>query len=764
MTFVNGLTDVNESPEQIDGAEGKVSGQQLDLLLHQLQRLPTPHAVAARLVELASGADETSAPDELVRLISCDQALTARLLYLTGDASPERPRTAQGAARLLKPQVVRSEVLSVNIGEVRSLEEAPRADLVEFWRHCLAVGIATEMLAEVLQLPLDPKESFTCGLLHDLGKLALWTLLPKSYARVLEAAEDLNGSITDHERNIIGVDHCVAGRRLAEYWGLHQVIQEVAWLHHHPLEGIPDSLADRKLIAVVSLADAAARELRLGFSGNYAPPETTEAIRTDLALPPDQFDKIAQALPSRLEKLIESLSLPKADTEVLYREVLTTANTELSRINEQLAHRVEQADVQVSAFRHLRDFASGLSGDSTVDDALVSIAEVLAAAGLTGNPDQPIIVYSIDQQTAEVLVLRYSRGGSPEWRSLRCNPRYDRGLPDESTSPADALGIFSDRGEELSEWIDTAAYRYRPLCCADQLIGGALYPNQDLPGTEGESQEIIDALSGPLGMALGIIQGRCKAVALCEQLTTASRALTEGQKQLVESRALAEVAEMAAGAGHEINTPLAVVSGRAQVMAEKASSEEERSVWRLISLQAQAISDTISDLMEFAHPPAPHPESCNVRELLESAVNLFSRSDHPQAKSSRVDIRIEEGVPLVLVDREQMARAMAELIANAATAAPEAPIYLGSKSDVNGAAVLVSVADSGPGMDRSTLSKAFTPFFSLQKAGRRRGLGLPRVKRFVENGGGQIWIDTRPGAGTRVCIRLPLARKGEQNK
>ena len=68
------------------------------------------------------------------------------------------------------------------------------------------------------------------------------------------------------------------------------------------------------------------------------------------------------------------------------------------------------------------------------------------------------------------------------------------------------------------------------------------------------------------------------------------------------------------------------------------------------------------------------------------------------------------------------------------------------------------VRDTGPGMDARTLDSAFTPFFSAQRAGRRRGLGLPRAKRYVENNGGRIWIRTRPGEGTTVYVQLPRLR------
>jgi signal transduction histidine kinase len=58
-------------------------------------------------------------------------------------------------------------------------------------------------------------------------------------------------------------------------------------------------------------------------------------------------------------------------------------------------------------------------------------------------------------------------------------------------------------------------------------------------------------------------------------------------------------------------------------------------------------------------------------------------------------------------------------------------------------------------MDEATVAKAYTPFFSAQAAGRRRGLGLPKARRIIENHGGSIWINSQPGRGTTVSVRLP---------
>jgi len=214
---------------------------------------------------------------------------------------------------------------------------------------------------------------------------------------------------------------------------------------------------------------------------------------------------------------------------------------------------------------------------------------------------------------------------------------------------------------------------------------------------------------------------------------------------------------MAAGAAHEINTPLAVISGRAQLMGAKATDVKERQTWQLVAAQAQRISDTISDLMTFAVPAEPNPAAFDVGPMLQEAANSFSQSDPPQVVTTAVDITTGPDLPRIRADEAQIRSVIVELLTNAAAAGPQKPLTLAAEFDEISRSVLVKVSDRGCGMDPPTLEQAFTPFFSSQQAGRRRGLGLPRAKRYVENNGGKIWIQSQPNHGTCVTVQLPAA-------
>ena len=172
-----------------------------------------------------------------------------------------------------------------------------------FWRHCLAVALAAEASARRAGSGLSPLLAFACGLLHDVGKVALDVAVPKSYRRVLAAAGGPKADIAQAEREILGLDHALAGREVARHWGLPRRIEEVIWLHHHPLEGQASTLAGAAaLIGLVQLADAIAREKRLGFSGNRSFPLSSVHLAELVGLSADDASVIGEALPDRLER------------------------------------------------------------------------------------------------------------------------------------------------------------------------------------------------------------------------------------------------------------------------------------------------------------------------------------------------------------------------------------------------------------------------------------------------------------------------------
>ena len=192
-------------------------------------------------------------------------------------------------------------------------------------------------------------------------------------------------------------------------------------------------------------------------------------------------------------------------------------------------------------------------------------------------------------------------------------------------------------------------------------------------------------------------------------------------------------------------------------MLSKATRDEDRKIWTLMAEQAQRISDIISELMAFASPPPPQVGEIDPEQLLQEASRKYSALNDPQVLTSKVDITVSDSAGRLLADREQVLGVLVELMLNAATASGKAAvIHLVAQAGPEDHQVTLVVRDEGPGMDRPTLLRAFTPFFLAQTAGRRRGLGLPKARRTIEANGGRIYLRSEPGrAPTPSCSFRP---------
>lgn len=740
---------MEEHTDRRSAAAGRIDAHQLDVIVRRCGSLPTRPDVAAAILELTGpGApgDEGERLRLVARLVAADPALAAKVLSMAADSSPSPAGTVAQAVRHLPADAVRSAALSA---AAAASSPRPRCgwDHPAFCTHCLAVASAAGLLAEGAAADLDREQAFTCGLLHDLGKLLLADALPRSYARALAGARSHHASLAAFEGKVLGVDHLAAGRRLARLWRLPRAVENVIWLHHQPAGAIPPSAGDRTLVLVVALADALARRGALGFSGNCSAPPPTEGLARALGIGGDLLDEVAGRLPEAVERHGRLLGLSRVGRKATCLALSAAASEELGRLHESLRRRADALSARARAFDRLARFAASLPPDATVGDVLARIAEaLLAPAGAAGRC---AVAYGLDDRGGSILAVRRGPKRPPEWRSFALRAPGGEGPAPRPPAAAEALPDLLAEADGWRAWAGEAAGAHLPLTCGGRWLGGVLLPAD-------AAAETPDALAGALGMALGLVRQRRRAVELSEELARASRELADAQEAMADARTLEAIGDLAAGAAHELNTPLAVVSGRAQLMRDRADSDEDRKTWQTIVEQAQRISDTITELMQVARPPQPHRSAVAAGELLARAAETFSSSDHPQAKSAQVDIQTEDGCPNVWADPAQMQAVLVELMTNAATAAPAGPhIHLAAEPDGIDPGVLLTVRDDGPGMDERTAARACTPFFSAQPAGRRRGLGLPRARRLVESNGGKIWIDSRLGRGTTVRILLP---------
>jgi signal transduction histidine kinase/HD-like signal output (HDOD) protein len=763
--------------------------KRVELILQQLEELPTLPAVVVRLLE--STADDQASIGEVVSLISSDPSLTARILQLVHRADVGvhgEVNSVERAVVLLGFEAVRSAVLAVSVFEsFGSLSErrAPHFSRDEFWKHCVATACCAELMALAIcekegrhapGVP-DPSEAFICGLLHDLGKIALESILPKSFTRVVEAVDLLRGNIADVERTVIGLDHMVVGKRLAERWNLPAIVRDCIWLHGQLPQALPANVKHPRMVNLITLADTLVREQHLGYSGNYTFAASKQGLLDAVGLSGLQIDDMLARLVAQIEPRARALGLGQTSSGELYQQALAKANQELGRISGQLASKNRRLAVRAKFFEALSGFQSGLRPDAPPQVVLHAIAQT--AIGVLGTPVVAVFSLPPTQGFAETVMcdqagqvienslvdlpLGSGEPGRTAASQLSCS--IDAAKPQAAirpTKPAPGDGPVLSTGNEL-EWFVSAvsprlSHDQRFWICLEadgQCIGGVVWG-----GERGESQRLspqvqeLSVIASGWSLALRTAQIREEARNLSEQLAESNRRLQNAQAEILRTRTMITVGEMAAGAAHEMNNPLAVISGRSQLLASQLSDPKLAASAKLIAEQSHRLSAIITELMDFAKPEPPTPKPSDMAEIVECSVREAKAGNDPADRHIEVTMG---DLPQVLVDPAQISAAIEEVVENAihATDAKSGSIEIHAAHDPYSARVVVTVTDNGPGMDEHTARRAFDPFFSSKAAGRRRGLGLAKALRWIEASGGSIRLESRPGQGTRAIILLP---------
>jgi signal transduction histidine kinase/CheY-like chemotaxis protein len=251
-------------------------------------------------------------------------------------------------------------------------------------------------------------------------------------------------------------------------------------------------------------------------------------------------------------------------------------------------------------------------------------------------------------------------------------------------------------------------------------------------------------------------------IQLREEIATRERA----QAALLQAQKIEALGQLVGGVAHDFNNLLMAVMGNLDLLAKRLGADPRQNRLLNGAMEGARRGATLTQrLLAFARKQELQSQPTDVEGLLEGMKGLIDRSVGPMVQ---VDIEAEPDLPAVIVDPNQLEMALLNLAVNARDAMPLGGGLtisigreeIGAESKLGpklGSYVLITVHDSGEGMDAETLAKAVEPFFSTKGVGKGTGLGLSMVFGLAEQSGGALRLESTPGKGTKVCLWLPVA-------
>ena len=233
---------------------------------------------------------------------------------------------------------------------------------------------------------------------------------------------------------------------------------------------------------------------------------------------------------------------------------------------------------------------------------------------------------------------------------------------------------------------------------------------------------------------------------------------------------MAAIGELAAGVAHEINNPVAIISGGAEQLQflidhfrgrpEEMSERLSRHV-EVIREQAERCKKITQGLLNFARKTETHTIKVDIANLLKEAVALVENRTRSEGK--KVEICLPAELPCLNADPHQLDQVFLNLVNNALDAVDTGDTVI-VKAYTEGDAVAIEFIDEGTGIPEENLKKIFDPFFTTKAVGKGTGLGLAICFGIVQQMNGAILVDSTPGRGTTFTVRLPLMPQTQPEK
>jgi HD-like signal output (HDOD) protein len=253
----------------------------------KIQELPTPDFLVQNIIAVAS--DPESNTKDLNNAVIKSPPLSAKILKMSNSAYyalPRRVTKLTQAINILGFKTVRNLALSIFTVKSYFRKEYEFFNTEKFWKHLMGTAIASELLSKHLNYP-EREEAFLCGMLHDMGKIAMSIIMPDIFEMIIKVSRHKKISFEEAEELLETYSHQQIGKILFESWNLSDVVIDSANFHNSPQKNKNENT--RMLTNIVYISNLTINIIFYGFSGSFSIPVPNEDIWNSVGLTPKKY-------------------------------------------------------------------------------------------------------------------------------------------------------------------------------------------------------------------------------------------------------------------------------------------------------------------------------------------------------------------------------------------------------------------------------------------------------------------------------------------
>ena len=272
------------------------------------KNIPTLPQILEELIKRLSDVD--SSLESIEDLIEIDQAITSRILKVSNKVEflePDEPRITSVHDALHKIGLEHAKRISLNVSVLDLMENVefpPTFRFASLWQHCLGVAVASSILAEELGYE-NPDQAYTCGLVHDIGKLIKIKFNQEEFCTEVQAAREGNMDLHDFEMINECLMHDTLGSLMMEFWQMPAELTAVIRFHHQGHRAMRVGVESddlNHLIDIVYLANLLVKKLEIGNSGHYVTKVASPEFIESLGLDEDRLIEIEREILKKYEE------------------------------------------------------------------------------------------------------------------------------------------------------------------------------------------------------------------------------------------------------------------------------------------------------------------------------------------------------------------------------------------------------------------------------------------------------------------------------